>query len=639
MNYGKKFNPYLQKILNSEFKKNKNFSHRKFSSKNYNTNNNSITSHKISFIKLLCELDKKENIQKKKKEKNKISKLKSKKKIENEEIFLNLKLKEFKERKKSNSISDNFKNENSKQNLKNKFNQVYKNKIINYRNLNSSKLLYLNSTSNNSISDIFYNSNNYDSLIEKNDNLDFIKIIKENNNNSNQKTKFKGNKLYCSTEPDKKKKEKSKKNSMKKNKIIKSFKAKNKLLSYSNNNNNNKDLNIKYIIDSVIKKNENKNLEIQNLKRNFSDEKSGEKIYKNKTNNNISFSEISIPDENITKIFPLTINYNKQIYSNNYISNHLRNLFFPFNKNKSQLKYNFNHIFFQFLSIQDIFNLSFVNKFFFEVTSEKIYLRIQKNFSQENKYLYEIKLWKKLYEKSKFNLEKNTNFNLIFNNNISSKYKNDILIDLNRTFPNDPLFNKDSDNLKKLFNILLNYSIYNNKIGYAQGINFIVATLIKKFSNEKEVFIYFDIIMKILNFDKIVGINNKNLVKTLNFIQNLIQINFPLFNNYLIKNHINHEFFTVNWIITLFSKNFKNEKILFELWNYIIIFKWKFIYLFIISIIKHFQNKLIQLDLYYFTLFMKDIFDNDEFYNNYNNIIKCTFQLMSHNYFFDNNII
>jgi hypothetical protein len=102
---------------------------------------------------------------------------------------------------------------------------------------------------------------------------------------------------------------------------------------------------------------------------------------------------------------------------------------------------------------------------------------------------------------------------------------------------------------------------------------------------------------------------------------------------------INHEIFTASWFITLFSKNFKNEKILFELWNYIIIFKWKFIYLFIISIIKHFQNKLIQLDLYYFTLFMKDIFDNDEFYNNYNNIIKCTFQLMSHNYFFDNNII
>ncbi len=56
--------------------------------------------------------------------------------------------------------------------------------------------------------------------------------------------------------------------------------------------------------------------------------------------------------------------YTKQIYSNNYISNHLRNLFFHFNKNKSQLKYNFNH---------------------------------------------EIKLWKKLNEKSKFTLEKNTN--------------------------------------------------------------------------------------------------------------------------------------------------------------------------------------------------------------------------------------
>ena len=35
--------------------------------------------------------------------------------------------------------------------------------------------------------------------------------------------------------------------------------------------------------------------------------------------------------------------------------------------------------------------------------------------------------------------------------------------------------------MKKLLNILENYSIYNINIGYAQGINFIVATLLKKY--------------------------------------------------------------------------------------------------------------------------------------------------------------
>ena len=702
MNNGSKFSqyPYLQKIINSEFKHTNNYSPKKHSAMNSNTNNSSISSNKVSFIKLLTQLDKKENLHKanlkvnQTDKKNNICKLKSKRKIQNGYTFLTLfqnhcqcnfknKLKDNKN-SVSNSENKEEENQNSNQSIKkkNNFEQDYQNKMIIYRNLKTTKLPYQNSSSNNSNSEIMFNANNhhYDnsSLTNNNEeNKNLIKLLKDNNNsskninkinslnnnnnninnniNNNKKIKpkiekknqlIKDKNLYCSTEPDKLIIREKSQNSIKKNKIIKPLKVKNKenqkinnipvqkkilnLFRRGNQEQNDYDINIIKSVDFRIKeieKKENLSTERKDIipnfyERKFSDENTGETIYENKNKNNITYSEISVADENISNIIPKTMRYTKQIYSNNYISNHLRNLFF--------LQQEKNFLLFSFLTIQDIFNLSFVNHFFLSLTLDILYFKIQKNFSSENKDYYINKLWEQLYKSSKINFEE---INLLNNNN--SIYKEEILKDLTRTFPDDPLFKKNSDYSIKLFNILVKYSIYNNKIGYAQGINYIVATLLKKFNNEKDVFIYFDIIMKKLNFEKIVGVNN-NLLEKLNLIKELIENNFPLFNNFLVNNKINHEFFTLNWIITLFSKDFRKDNILFEIWDYIIIFGWKFIYLFIIALIQHFQNKLIQLDLFYFTKYMKDIFKTDDFLNNYDKIIKYTFELMSHNYIFDN---
>ena len=706
--------PYLQKIINSDLKNNNNYSPKKHSAMNSITNNNSISSNKVSFIKLLSQLDKKERFHKSNlkvnqtDKKNNICKLKSKRKIQNVYTFLTLfqnnvqcnyknKVKENKN-SISNSENEDIQQQNN-QSLKNKkIGQDYQNKMIIYRNLKATKLLYQNSSSNNSNSDIIFNTNHhYDNTAsltnnnDKSDNVNLVKLLQDNNslkninkpinknnnlnndsNNNSQNKKIKpkieqknqlikDKNLYCSTEPDKLILRERSKNSFKKNKIIKPLKSNNKNVNFNipvqkkilnlfrrgkninEQNINDYDMNIIKSVDFRIHSNENDNLPssrerkdiIPNLlERKYSDEKTGETFYENKNKNNITYSEISVADEGISKISPKTMRYNKQIYSNNYIYNHLKDLFFTDIENKFQLKYDFKNIFFTFLSIEDIYNLSFVNHFFLSISLEIIYLKIQNNFSNENKK-YVNKLWNKLYHSSKLSLTlENDNINSIKKDS-NSKYKNEILKDITRTFPDDPLFEKNSDNSKKLLNILETYSIYNVNIGYAQGINFIVATLLKKFSNEKDVFIYFDALMKKLNFEKIVGINN-NLIERLNLISELIENSFPLFHNYLINNKINHEFFTANWIITLFSKDFRINKVLFEIWDYVIIFGWKFIYLFIIALIQHFQYKLIQLDLFYFTKYMKDIFKTDDFLNNYEKIIKYTFELMSNHYFLDN---
>jgi hypothetical protein len=60
-------------------------------------------------------------------------------------------------------------------------------------------------------------------------------------------------------------------------------------------------------------------------------------------------------------------------------------------------------------------------------------------------------------------------------------------MDLHRTFPGDPYFEKE-ENIIKLKNILLAYSRRNISIGYCQGFNFIVGRLLKVYDSEVKYF-------------------------------------------------------------------------------------------------------------------------------------------------------
>jgi hypothetical protein len=75
--------------------------------------------------------------------------------------------------------------------------------------------------------------------------------------------------------------------------------------------------------------------------------------------------------------------------------------------------------------------------------------------------------------------------NLIENypESIASPYENQIDLDLDRTFPQDPFF-QDKKNLTKLKNILLAFTRRESTIGYCQGFNFIVGKLLKVCEDE-----------------------------------------------------------------------------------------------------------------------------------------------------------
>jgi hypothetical protein len=283
-----------------------------------------------------------------------------------------------------------------------------------------------------------------------------------------------------------------------------------------------------------------------------------------------------------------------------------------------------------YLTNKDLFNLSLVNNSCFKMTSKSVLKKIM------NKIIYNINK-KKLIEKIWNNeLLKYSNFNHMnnFDNvylsylNNSKKYDCDINKDLLRTFPKDDSFHKGSESYNKLFNVLRAYSNYNNEIGYAQGMNFIVAKLIVFFKKEKESFIYLDSLFNKLDMVNVIGVYN-NLEKKMKIFQFLLKKFCPDVIAFMEKEKINHEIFTASWFITLFSKNFKYDNILLILWNFSIIFGWKFIYLFSISVIAIFKEKYIKLDLYDFTQYMKNIFVFENFKNKFKDIMNLTFYYLS----------
>ena len=94
---------------------------------------------------------------------------------------------------------------------------------------------------------------------------------------------------------------------------------------------------------------------------------------------------------------------------------------------------------------------------------------------------------------------------LLLQNN--QRYDQEIQKDLTRTVPDDSSFKYGNSNYNKLYHLLTVYSLYNAKIGYAQGINFIAANIIKLMEKEKEenILVFLDGFLQKFDFGKLLG--------------------------------------------------------------------------------------------------------------------------------------
>ena len=116
------------------------------------------------------------------------------------------------------------------------------------------------------------------------------------------------------------------------------------------------------------------------------------------------------------------------------------------------------------------------------------------------------------------------------------------------------------------------------------------------------------------------------LENELNNIGQYLNKHYPEICKYLDDMKLSHEFFTTNWMITLFS-NSMEEKYLFIIWDFLIIYGWKFFRYFLVSILNTYkknimeerQNKL------------KNLLKNNKFKQKFPEIINKTFELMLKN--------
>ena len=541
------------------------------------------------------------------------------------EFNLNLKLDNIDPHKKFFRIEDRKNNINNNSNSNSK---SYNNSIIN--SLNNMNCRYSNNINNNTTVINFY----LDEII-----IDLSKSTKDKSNylfnkiNNNCYTFTKGDKhISPSNNYFKRKKmfssfcSKGNKNPNP-NPIFSDNKISTVVLNGKNKNKNAyKKSKIKINVENIINSEFNSSIYINKYKtnKNMNKNKKINNINANKKKENESFVDIQIPlvpEENIQVISLKTMKYNQCIKNSQFFFCKLEKIF----QNEKLVG-----MILIYLTNKDLFNLSLVNNSCFKMTSKSVLKKIM------NKIIYNINK-KKLIEKIWNNeLLKYSNFNHMnnFDNvylsylNNSKKYDCDINKDLLRTFPKDDSFHKGSESYNKLFNVLRAYSNYNNEIGYAQGMNFIVAKLIVFFKKEKESFIYLDSLFNKLDMVNVIGVYN-NLEKKMKIFQFLLKKFCPDVIAFMEKEKINHEIFTASWFITLFSKNFKYDNILLILWNFSIIFGWKFIYLFSISVIAIFKEKYIKLDLYDFTQYMKNIFVFENFKNKFKDIMNLTFYYLS----------
>ena len=375
----------------------------------------------------------------------------------------------------------------------------------------------------------------------------------------------------------------------------------NTLLLHSNNNNNEQ-----HISSLIHNTKSNVNINI-----NYTSNTTTNANIKTIINKDDNMNE-QIPDEGIIPKYPRAIQYTKQIYTNNYLSLCFHSIF--------NFKQSITNLLCSFLTGNDLYALCQVNKKFNEYTSTQIALKTKHNIIHNRSI--SLKLWEALLfpQSSITNVELHTTYNTYMN--AHSLYKEQIIKDLKRTQPN----NKATLTLTKLQNVLNAYASFNTQIGYAQGMNFITAKLFHKYETEATVFHALDALICLLNFKQVIGIHHE-IAKHLSSAGKAIERNVPRLFAYLNRNGINHEIFTANWIITLFSTALDDD-VLYLVWDFIVIYKWKFIYCFIAGVLKVYEDDIMKVNVFEFSKVMKQLLKRNEVKRDIYRIINVTFAFM-----------
>ena len=305
--------------------------------------------------------------------------------------------------------------------------------------------------------------------------------------------------------------------------------------------------------------------------------------------------------------------------------------------NKSNIKIVSNII--SFLEFKDIIQFQNTSKYFHKLLTNKKILReyaLSGVMSSENRLLFyetiinvkELKLNLR-NELLKYNIKSKIYNNiLLLANNLKDKDEKFSYVieqigkDVNRTFYTEKF--KEGNGKEILKNILTAIAFIRPEIGYCQGMNFIAGALINFIDNEEKCFWIFLHFIDNIELKMLYIQNMPVYLIKLYQLNYYIKENFPKLLPHLKKNQVNPDIFFSKWILTAFS-NFLPFETLYNVWDLFIIDKWKAIFKFSIIILSYMKDKLMNLDLYSFSPYVRNnaninelnFYDLSKYYNNY----------------------
>lgn len=131
-------------------------------------------------------------------------------------------------------------------------------------------------------------------------------------------------------------------------------------------------------------------------------------------------------------------------------------------------------------------------------------------------------IWKYLSKCENLALNHNRNLYASLLKVTNEKIENQILKDINRSFPKENVnfFSNSPEDIesmkKKMFNILKAYAIYDSKVGYAQGLNFITLMILRTINVEIDSFWLLTEIMIGKNWREVMMFSTPKLFEILN---------------------------------------------------------------------------------------------------------------------------
>ena len=277
-----------------------------------------------------------------------------------------------------------------------------------------------------------------------------------------------------------------------------------------------------------------------------------------------------------------------------------------------------------FLNNKEKINLLFLNKNLNSKISKKIYKQIlnsiDTNIKNKNNIEKRINIWKIMLKfqniKDSFPYESNKNkANSITYDRFSNYNFSIIDIDCQRTNFEE----KQEENRKKINNVLKTISMLLPEINYCQGMNYIVAFLLKFINEEDTVFYIMMGLFVYTNFKKIFYNELIKLKMYFNIFDRILSLYLPNTLMLFKKNNIMSNYFISPWIITLFTNTMEiNCKldVLIKIFDNFIISGWKTIFNTALLIVEKNEENLLNLKTDKLLHYLSDDILKDLFYGN-----------------------